>query len=504
MNAPLRRAGVALIVLFGLLFLNLNWVQAYKADSYRTNPHNSRVLLSDYERQRGSIAVGGGQVIVAKSVATTDELKYQRQYPFGLEYASITGYKPVAFEATDIESVENDFLSGNSPSLFGDRIKEMFTGNKATGGNVLLTISKAAQDTAYNDLTKSSYAKNGAAAVGIDPKTGAILAMVSTPSYDPNPLVSHDTNAAIKAYNTMDGNDVQPLVNRATQQNYPPGSTFKVIDSAAALSSGQYTPDTVIPAGPTYVLPGTNNVSIHNAESTICPDPTITLLNALTVSCNTGFAQLGVKLGADALKKEAQAFGFEDSGLTIAGKAPNSMPVAASHTGTMANADGSDDPAQVAQSSIGQRDVKMTPLEGCLIAATVANDGTQMRPYLIDKLQAPDLTNEYSASPSTLRTPVNSQVAGYLQTMMESVVQNGTGKKAAISGFQVGGKTGTAQNAEDDGDHGWFIGFVMKNNQPIMAVSVFLNHAGTGGSGEAARIAGDMMKAVIAERGLSK
>jgi peptidoglycan glycosyltransferase len=245
-------------------------------------------------------------------------------------------------------------------------------------------------------------------------------------------------------------------------------------------------------------------VSIHNAEDTICPNPTITLLDALTVSCNTGFAQLGVKLGADALKKEAQAFGFEDTGLTIAGKAPSSMPVVASHTGDMTGQDGQEDPAQVAQSSIGQRNVRITPLQGCLIAATVADNGVQMRPYLIDKLQAPDLTNEYSASPSTLRTPINSQVAGDLQTMMESVVDNGTGKKAQITGFQVGGKTGTAQNAEDDGDHGWFIGFVMKDNQPIVAVSVFLKNAGTGGSGEAARIAGDMMKAVIAERGLAK
>ena len=505
MNAPLRRAGVVVLILFGLLFVNLNWVQGYKAQSYRTDPHNARVQLSEYQRQRGSIAVSKGQVIVAQSVPTDDELKYQRTYPLGAAYEPIVGYVPVSGLATGVERAENDFLTGNAPELFADRLKEMFTGHKASGGNILLTINKTVQERAYNDLLNNRrHAQNGAAVV-LDPHTGAVLALASTPSFDPNPLVSHDTGAAGDAFDKLGDPSKPPLLNLATQDNFPPGSTMKVLISAAALSNG-YTPQTVIPAGSSYQpVPGNGNFTMGNAEPSICPDPTITLLDALTVSCNTGFAQLGVKLGSDKIQSMAKAFGFENDGLTLArdsASSPSALAVAASHTGNMTNSNGNDDPNAVAQSSIGQASVRMTPMEGALIAATVANNGVQMRPYLVDRAQAPDLTNAYTATPKQLRTPISGEVAGQLQQMMESVVQNGTGKNAQISGFQVGGKTGTAQNAADDGDHGWFIGFVMKDNQPIAAVAVFLEHAGTGGSGEATRIAGDLMKTVISEQGI--
>jgi peptidoglycan glycosyltransferase len=505
MNAPLRRVGVVVLVLFSLLFLNLNWVQVYKANAYRNDPHNGRVQLTEYQRQRGSIAVSGGQVVVARSVQTQDSLKYQRQYPFGAEYAPIVGYKPVNLGATGIERAETDFLSGNADALFTNRLKEMFTGNKMTGGNVLLTLSKNAQDTAYNDVLHNRSGAKSGAAVAIDPHSGAIQAMVSVPSYDPNPLASHDTDAALKAYNQLNSDASKPLLNRATQDTYPPGSTMKVLISAAALASGQYTPDTTIPAGPSYTPIQGGGFTIHNAEPSICPDPTITLINALTQSCNTGFAQLGVKLGANAIKSMAQQFGFEDKGLSLVdGSGANAMTVAPSHTGAMTGSNGQDDPNAVAQSSIGQLDVRETPLQDAMIAATIANNGVQMRPYLVDKRQAPDLTTTDSAAPKVLRQPINGQVAADLQKMMQSVVQNGTGTRAQISGFTVGGKTGTAQNSADDGDHGWFIGFVMKDGQPISAVSVFLEHAGTGGSAEASRIAADIMRSVLRDRGLLK
>jgi peptidoglycan glycosyltransferase len=504
-NAPLRRAGVVVLILFGLLFVNLNWVQGYKAQSYRTDPHNARVQLSEYQRQRGTIALSGGQVIAAQSVPTEDELKYQRQYPLGAAYAPFVGYVPVSGLTTGVERAENDFLSGNAPELFADRLKEMFTGNKATGGNILLTIDKNVQDRAYNDLLHNQKGVKNAAAVVLDPTTGAVLALASTPSYDPSPLVSHDTGEALKAYDQLNADPGKPLLNRATQDTFPPGSTMKVIISATALSAGGYDPQTVIPAGSSYTPIQGGQFTIHNAEPSICPDPTITLINALTQSCNTGFAQLGVKLGSDKIKAMAKAFGFEDDGLTLArdgASSPAALGVVASHTGDMTGPSGQDDPNEVAQSSIGQLNVRITPMEGALIAATVANGGSQMRPYLVEKAQAPDLSNAYTAQPKQLRNPISGQVAGQLQQMMESVVQNGTGTRAKINGFQVGGKTGTAQNSEDDGDHGWFIGFVMRGNQPIAAVAVFLENAGSGGSGEATRIAGDLMNTVLTERGL--
>jgi peptidoglycan glycosyltransferase len=504
-NAPLRRVGVVVLVMFGLLFLNLNWVQAYMADSYRNNEHNGRVQLTEYQRQRGSIVVVAGrdQVPVAKSVETTDQLKYLRQYPVSpAAFAPILGYKPVNGLATGIERAEDDFLSGRSDALFSERLRAIFTGNKTSGGNVLLTINKNVQERAYDDLVHNNSGAKEGAIVAIDPATGGILAMASLPSYDPNQLTTHDSTATQKAYDTLNNDPAKPLLNRATQDTYPPGSAMKVIISATALTEGDYHPQTVIPAGSSYTpIPG-GGYTMHNAHPSICPGATITLIEALTQSCNTGFAQLGVKLGASKIKAMAQAFGFEDNSLTLAGSGQRAITVVASHTGAMTNPEGRDDPNLVAQSSIGQKDVVVTPLQGALVAATVANGGNQMRPYLVQKHQAPDLTTTDETQPKVLRQPINGQVASELQEMMISVVDHGTGTRAKISGFQVGGKTGTAQNSEDDADHGWFIGFVMKDGRPICAVAVFLRNAGSGGSAEATRIAGDVMKTVIAERGL--
>jgi peptidoglycan glycosyltransferase len=505
-NAPLRRVGIVVMVLFALLFLNLNWVQAYKADAYRNNEHNGRVQLTEYQRQRGAITAVAGrdQVPIAQSVETNDQLKYLRKYPLDpAAFAMITGYKPVNGLATGIERAEDDFLSGRSDALFSERLREMFTGTKASGGNVLLTINKNVQEKAYNDLRNNNNKVKNGAIVALDPKTGGILALASIPSYDPNPLAAHDTEAAGKAYDALNKDPAKPLLDRAISDTYPPGSTMKVIISAAALTNLGLNAQSVIPAGPSYTPVQGGGFTIHNAHPSICPDPQITLIEALTQSCNTGFAQLGVKMGADKVKAMAQAFGFEDNGLTLAGKDQAAIGVAASHTGAMTGDNGQDDPNKVAQSSIGQLDVRVTPMQGALVAATVANGGQQMRPYLVDSRQAPDLTITDHTQPKVLRTPITSDVAGQLQQMMISVVDHGTGTKAKISGFDVGGKTGTAQNSDDDGDHGWFIGFVKKGNEPICAVAVFLQNAGPNGSSEATRIAGDVMKTVLRERGLA-
>ena len=492
MNAPLRRAGVVILVLFGLLFANLNWVQAYKADAYRTSDHNGRVVVAQYDRPRGVIEVGG--IGLAENKLTDDTLKYLRVYPKNEVYAPVVGYRPVSLGAVGIENAENDFLSGESDTLFADRVKDMFTGNNTGGGNVVLTLSTKAQEAAWKELTNNQRGVDKGAAVAIDPRTGAIQALVSMPSYNPNPLVNHDTKAAAAAYQKLLKDADQPLLNRATQETLPPGSTFKVIDSAAALSNG-YKEDTEIPAGSTYKESG---AVIHNAEDEVCPDGTITLKEALTESCNTGYAKLGVKLGRETIVNMAKGFGFEDEKLTIGNLKENrGLPVAASRTGAIANQDGSVDKGALAQSSIGQRDVRMTPVQGALMAATVANGGKQMRPYLVQKQLGPDRRTIYNADPQVLRTPISGSVASSLSDMMVSVVENGTGKKAKIKGFTVGGKTGTAQNAVGADPHGWFIGFAYDDKgQPVSAVCVMLeNVPGGHASAEAARIAGLIMKA---------
>jgi peptidoglycan glycosyltransferase len=489
---------VVVLVLFGLLFANLNWIQAYKANAYTNSPYNGRVQVASYARQRGNIEASG--TALATSKPTSDSLKYLRTYPMGPEYAHVLGYQPVNLGSTGIEQSENAFLAGTSDQLLGQRVHDLITGSQTPGGNVLLTLNRSVQETAYQQLAHNKSGATMGAAVAIDPRTGAIQAMVSIPSFDPNLLASHDTAAAAAAYQQLLANPSSPLLNRALSETLPPGSTFKTVVAAAALQSG-VTEDTMIPAGPSY-QPPTSGTVIHNAVPSICPQAQVTLKEALTVSCNTGFAQLGVRLGAAKIKAAAQAFGFEQSNLSVGRLNGGGLPVAASHTGDMLNPDGSENPAAVAQSSFGQFNVRMTPLQGAMIAAAVANGGSQMRPYLVQQLLGPDrTTNYYTAAPQQLRQSVSPQVATQLQDMMVSVVQNGTGKNAQISGYTVGGKTGTAQSGATTPDHGWFIGYVMKNGQPISAVAVMLEAAGPSGSGEATRIAGQIMQAVISAGG---
>jgi penicillin-binding protein A len=499
-NAPLRKAGVVILVLFGLLFANLNWVQGYKADAYRTDDHNGRVQVAEYQRARGVIEAGGEPL--AESKPTDGTLKYLRTYPQKQSYAPIVGYKPLVGAEVGIERSENEFLAGTSNKLFADRLSSMFTGDNTGGGNVALTLNTKAQAVAWKEMTNNERGVDKGAAVAIDPRTGAVQALVSMPSYDPNPLVSHDKATAAAAYNKLNKDPDKPLLNRALNETLPPGSVFKTIITAAALQSG-YRQDSEIQAGSSFELPGTSAV-IRNAEDEVCPGSEIDLKEALTESCNTGFARLGVKLGADKVKKTAQAFGFEQEDLAVGDLDGGAgLPVSASKTGAIANADGSTDQAALAQSSIGQRDVRMTALQGALIAATVANSGKQMRPYLVQRLLSADRRPLYNANPAVLRTPIDAQVASDMQDMMVSVVANGTGKKAKISGFKVGGKTGTAQNAEGADPHGWFIGFAFdEKGQAVSAVCVMLeNVPGGHASAEAARISGLIMRAAAGRGG---
>jgi peptidoglycan glycosyltransferase len=493
-NAPLRKAGVVILVLFGLLFANLNWVQGYKADEYRTNDYNGRVQVAEYEVPRGVIEADGQAL--ASNKLTEDELKYLRQYPEKQVYAPIVGYKPVNIGEVGIERAEDEFLSGASDKLFADRVSAMFTGDESGGGNVVLSVKRKAQEAAWKQLTNNERGVKKGSAVAIDPRTGAIQAMVSMPSYDPNPLASHDVEAAAAEYRKLNADKDKPLLNRAVAETYPPGSTFKVIVTAAALQNG-YDQTTEIKAGPLYTAPG-SGAPIKNSSSSTCPSSQVTLKEALTDSCNTGYAQLGVKLGGDKIKKAAQDWGFEQEDLTVGNLQEGSgLAVAASRMGKIQNPDGSTDLAGLAQSSIGQKDVRMTTMQGALMAATVANGGKQMRPYLVQQLLSPDRRPIYNAAPQTLRTPVSGQVATDLREMMVSVVENGTGQRAKIDGFDVGGKTGTAENAEGADDHGWFIGFAYnKKGEAVSAVCVMLeNVPGGHASAEAARISGLIMKA---------
>ena len=487
MNRPLRKVAAACLVLFGLLMLNANWVQVVKADAYRDDPRNSRVLLRTYERERGAIAVvqadGSGRTAIAESVRTDGPLTWLRQYPGGPTYAHVTGYYSLVYGRTGLERARDRLLSGEDDQLFVRRLSDYVTGREPQGGNIVTTIDPAAQEAAYEAL-----GENRGAVVALDPRTGAVLAMVSKPSFDPERLSSFDPADIRSYYAELNEAPSDPLLNRAISKTYPPGSTFKVVTAAAALSSGEVTPETQIPSPRVLDLPQTS-ADLRNFGGASCTGETSTLADALRISCNTAFGYLGLELGADAIREQAEAFGFGVDDIAV----PTS--VAAS-----VFPEDPDEP-QTAQSAIGQFDVRVTPLQMAMVAAGVANDGEVMDPYLVREVQAPDLSRLSLADPTPLRRAVDEDVAAELTRMMELVVSDGSGVRAQIPGVRVAGKTGTAQHAPSRPPHAWFIGFAPADD-PQVAVAVVVEDGGSAGSeatggGLSAPIARRVMSAVL-------
>ena len=477
MNTPLRRLAIATLVLFAALFINANVIQVGQAGSLRANPHNSRVLEKEYDHARGPIVVGTQSV--AKSAPTPkDHLKYLRVYPGGPEYAPATGFYSIVYGATGIERAKNSILAGTDNRLFTRRLSDLLTGRTPKGGTVVLTLNRAAQDAAWNGLN----GRKGAV-VALDPKTGAILAMVSSPSYEPTRLTTHDPKGVQAYYQRLVKDPNNPLLNRAIAETYPPGSTFKTITTAAALASGRYTPDSVLPAPDAYRLPNTNTY-LHNFAGESCGSGgQITLADALRISCNTAYAQLGVALGADALRHMAEGFGF-DRGFSMP------LPVTASRFPAHP------DKPQTGLSAIGQFDVRITPMQAAMVAAGIANDGTVMKPYLVQEVKAPDLSTIDAASPHVYSRPMSADVANTLTQLMEGVVSNGTGTAAQLPGVAVAGKTGTAQHGDGRPEDAWFISFAPADN-PKVAVAVVVPDAGQTGGVAAAPIARAVMAAVL-------
>ena len=481
MNRAVRRVSIACLLLFLALLVNANILQVVDAKSLRNNPHNSRVLLREYSRPRGQIVVDGAAV--AESRPTNDRLKYQRYYANGPEYAPITGYYSLTEAATGIERAEDSILSGEDDRLFVRRVQDLLTGRTVQGGSVVLTINAAAQDAAYDGLKGQS-----GAVVALDPRSGKILALATSPSYDPSVLTSHDTAKVAAAWTMLNADKDNPLVDRALSETYPPGSLFKVVTSATALATG-LTPATVIPAPHQLTLPQTAN-PLNNFGNEVCAKSgQMTLADALRISCNTAFGALGLRLGATALQQQADAFGLDDHDLSVP------IPVATSVFPSDLN------PPETAQSAIGQFDVRITPLQAAMIAAAVANKGILMKPYMVDQVLGPDLNPISTTRPQVEHEAVTPAIAAELTQMMVGVVKNGTGTAAQIPGVEVAGKTGTAQHGADTTPHAWFIAFAPAEN-PVVAVAVLVENGGALGSDAtggrvAAPIAAQVMKAVL-------
>lgn len=483
MNAPIRRLGLVVAAMFCALLIAATSIQFFQAKALDNRPGNRRTLLESYARQRGSILVDGTAVAVSKP--SKDEYKWLRTYPQGNTYAAATGYFSFIYGSSGIESRYNALLSGTSDQLFYRRFSDIITGRQPQGANVDLTLNAKMQKAA----TSALGSKVGAV-VALDPKTGAILALVTSPTFDPNKLAGHDMSQVQRNWKGLINNSGQPLLDRAISELYPPGSTFKLIVGAAALSSGKYTPSSSVPGPARLKLPQTSTTLPNDFPGACGPGDRTTLTNALAISCNTAFASLGLTLGQDAIAAQAKRFGFGQP-LTIP------MPVVASQFPTGLN------PPQLAQSSIGQFDVKSTPLQMAMVAAGIANGGKVMTPYLVKDVRDGDLSVISSTDPKLFSTAVTSQVAAELTTMMRAVVDTGTGTKAQIPGVQVAGKTGTAQHGNNQPAHAWFTAFAPAND-PKIAIAVLVEDGGKyGAEAGGGSIAAPIAKQVI-EAGLQR
>ncbi|SNR28144.1 peptidoglycan glycosyltransferase [Haloechinothrix alba] len=472
MNTPLRRVGIAMLAMIVLVLAHATYIQVFKADEYRADQRNQRVLLDEYSRERGQIVSQFDGQVLAHGEPTSGRLQYLRRYSEGPMYAPVTGYYSWRYGSAGLERARNDILSGNDARLFVRRLSDMITGRDPRGGHVQVTIDPNVQRTAYETMTDRDFT---GAVVALKPDTGEILGMVSTPSYDPNALATHDGEAQEEAWTAMSEDPSKPMSNRAIRETYAPGSTFKLVTTAAALEDGA-TPDTEVTSASSITLPNTQT-QLQNFGGQTCPGST--LEDALAYSCNTAFAELAGELGASTLRSTAENFGIGKSDLDIP------MRVAMSSVGQLS------DEASLYQSGIGQRDVRLTPLQVAQLAATVANDGTAMRPQLVKSLLAPDLStiSDYSDDELTGEPALSEENAEILRDMMIESEENtaGGGKRDDLT---IASKTGTAEHGADPKNtppHAWYTAFAPADD-PEVAVAVLVESGGdrglaaTGGS----------------------
>ncbi|MHA6792084.1 peptidoglycan D,D-transpeptidase FtsI family protein [Pseudonocardia bannensis] len=471
MNGALRRVGVAMMALMVILLASQTYVQVVKGADYRDDPRNRRVQLAEYSQPRGQISADGQ--LLASSSPTDDSFRYLREYPNGPAFAPVTGYFSRSHGSSGLERAAGPVLNGSDPRLLFHRLSDLLTGGTPTPGNVVTTIDPHVQQVAYDAMTRKGHT---GAVVAIQPSTGAILGMVSTPSFDPNPLASHDAGVQKKGWSEADAADPRALTNRAIDETYPPGSTFKLVDLAAALQDG-VTPATRLTAESRITLPGTST-TLENYDGKQCgASSTVSVAEALARSCNTAFASLAGRLGADRLRGQAEKFGFGQTDLQI----PD--PVVASEVGSLPDA------AALAQSGIGQRDVRLTPLQNAEIVATIANGGKRMAPHLIKEVDGPDLSVIDRTEPQELDQAIPPNVAGTLRDLMVGSEQRTTGH-GSIPGVTIASKTGTAEHGADPKatpPHTWYVAFAPAEN-PVVAVAVIVENGGdlgdaaTGGS----------------------
>jgi penicillin-binding protein A len=483
-NRPIRNIAVACLVLFVALLLNINYVQFVEADSLNAKNGNRRVIDEEFSRDRGAILVDGKPV--AESVKVKDEFKYQRRYPSASLYAPLTGSFSYIYGPSAIERSQNRVLSGSDNRLFVNRVVDLVSNKQPKGGSVELTIDPLAQKAAAEGLQRLGKDTKGAV-VALDPKSGAVLAMVSQPSYNPNKLASHKFNDVVKAYQSYEKDKDQPMLNRTSQQTLPPGSTFKLVTAAAALENGVVRNlDDKVKAGTTLRFPG-YGYTLPNENGSNCGGDRITFEQALNVSCNVAFGGLALKIGQDKLAAQAAKFGFGTDPLDGLAANPSRFRLGEDKL----------EPPQLGQSGIGQYEVAATPLQMAMVGAGIANGGDVMKPYVVKTVRSPNLRVLEQGEPQRYSQAMSGSNASKLRDMMVSTVTRGTATSAAIPGVEVGAKTGTAQSTPDRPPYAWFVSFAPAKD-PNVAVAVLVESSDTARSEIAGgRLAGPIARSVM-------
>lgn len=468
MNAAIRRLFFVMAILFGGLVAVLAWWQVVQADNLAENPLNTRKVFAQMRIERGLLL--DSQRNELSNNRKEGDL-YYRQYPAGDLAPQLLGYSDPTYGRAGLELSQNDYLTGTAEEVELLNALNTMLGREERGADVRLTLETEVQRTALNEL--QTIGKRGAVVV-MDVETGAVLAMASNPTYDPNLLAEN--------WDQLNSDPAAPLLNRATQGLYTPGSSFKLITTAAALESGQFTPESAFEddRGSIDIYGNT----INNWRD--LPFGQHDLAYAFSQSINTTYAQVGDKLGQEKLIEYMENFGLYQ-------KPPFDLPseemVASGRyeSGELASPGGELDPVQVAWTAIGQEQVQVTPLQMAMIAQAIANDGEMMKPYVVDTISDYDGTIVKQASPSVWKRPIEADTAAELTEMMVTVVNEGTGIRAKTDKVQIAAKTGTAE-VEGRGPNAWFVGFAPADD-PKVAIAVVVEDSDAGGgiSGPVAR-----------------
>lgn len=483
MNRQIRLVGIGIIVLFIGLFAQMNYLQVFHASALDAKPQNTRHIIKEYDTPRGNIVSADG-TLLAYSKPVNSNFKYQRLYPQGSLFGQITGFFSFTYGSDGAEKTYDSFLTGAKaqfqlPTSLKALENELVNSNKAE--NITLTISTKLQAVAARAL-----GNRVGSVVAIDPTTGAILAMYSNPTFDPN-LLSVSSQPQVQAnYQTLVNAPGNPLSAGAYRNRFPPGSTFKMLTAAAVYDHDPSLATKNYPVSSGLTLPQTNGQVLGNFAGESCGGQ---LLADFTVSCNSAFGAIGLDLGANNLTSEAQSFGFDKTPpLDLPAVAPSYFPPASSFAQNLPS---------LAKSAVGQENVSATPLEMALVAGALANGGTIMVPHILQ-----NVTNSQNQVVSTYQsktwlTATSPATAAQMAVLMQSVVYsaNGTGVAAQIPGIRVAGKTGTAQTGVGTID-AWFASYAPVG-APKIAVAVLVENQPAGNQYQGGTIAAPIAKAVM-------